>query len=71
MPGRGRHPRGSLFAAYSVAVALILGGIIMIAADPSEFGVDAFALAEGAGLSVLMINFLFRLGVTRGSRSEA
>jgi hypothetical protein len=43
---------------------MVLGGIVMIAINPGGFGVDGFAMAVGGGLSVLLINFLFRLGAS-------
>jgi hypothetical protein len=39
-------------------------GIVMIALNPGGLGVDGFAMAVGGGLSVLLINFLFRVSVS-------
>lgn len=49
---------------YGIGGVMVLGGIIMLIANPGGFGVDGFAMAVGGGLSVLMINWLFRLGVS-------
>jgi hypothetical protein len=49
---------------YGLGGALVIAGIVMIAVNPSGLGVDGFAMAVGGGLSVLLINFLFRLGVS-------
>ena len=38
--------------------------------DPSGLGVDAFAMAVGGGLAVLLINFLYRLGVSGDKERE-
>jgi hypothetical protein len=43
---------------------MITGGIVMLVVSPAGLGVDGFAMAVGGGLSVLLINFLFRLGVS-------
>jgi hypothetical protein len=43
---------------------MIVGGVVMIILNPSGLGVDGFAMAVGGGLSVLLINFLFRLGAS-------
>lgn len=55
---------GLLVVRYGLGVALVIAGIVLVAVNPSGFGVDGFAMAVGGGLSVLLINFLFRLGVS-------
>src|SRR5579875_4001701 len=55
---------------YGLGGLMVLGGIVMIALNPGGFGVDGFAMAVGGGLSVLLINFLFRLGAS-GDRERA
>jgi hypothetical protein len=49
---------------YGLGGAMVIAGIVMIIVNPGGFGVDGFALAVGGGLSVLLINFLFRLSVS-------
>jgi hypothetical protein len=49
---------------YGIGAVMVTAGIVILILNPGGFGVDGFALAVGGGLSVLMINFLFRLGVT-------
>jgi hypothetical protein len=49
---------------YGIGVVMVVAGIVMIIVNPGGFGVDGFAMAVGGGLSVLLINFLFRLGVS-------
>jgi hypothetical protein len=43
---------------------MILGGIVMLIISPASLGVDGFAMAVGGGLSVLLLNLLFRLSVS-------
>jgi len=43
---------------------MVLGGIVTLAIDRGGLGVDGFAMAVGGGLSVPMINALYRLGVS-------
>lgn len=64
MPDRPRQSLGLIFVRYGLGVVLVLAGIVLIAVDPSGLGVDGFAMAAGGGLSVLLINFLYRLGVS-------
>lgn len=55
---------GLTLVRYGIGAAMVIAGIVMIAVNPSGFGVDGFAMAVGGGLSVLLINFLFRLSVS-------
>ena len=64
MPDRHGQSLGLIFVRYGLGVVLVLGGIVLIAINPSGLGVDGFAMAAGGGLSVLLINFLYRLGVS-------
>lgn len=56
-------------------VAIIIVGLIFVAIKPNETGLEGAAMMIGAGLSVALINFLFRLGVTgdrdRDAEAEA
>jgi hypothetical protein len=49
---------------YGIGAVMVVAGLVLLIANPGGFGVDGFALAVGGGLSVLMINWLFRLGVS-------
>jgi hypothetical protein len=55
---------GLLLLRYGIGGVMVLAGIVMLIVDPSGLGVDGFAMAAGGGLSVLLINFLYRLGVS-------
>ena len=55
---------GLVFLRYGIGGVMVLAGIVMLIVDPSGLGVDGFAMAAGGGLSVLLINFLYRLGVS-------
>jgi hypothetical protein len=59
-----RQSAGMIVARYRIGVAMVLAGIVVIIVNPGGFGVDGFAMAVGGGLAVLLINFLFRLGVS-------
>jgi hypothetical protein len=47
---------------YVLPAVLILLGIVMWPINPDGLGIDLFAMLVGAGLSVLLLNALFRLG---------
>lgn len=55
---------GLLVLRYGIGGVMVLAGIVMLIVDPAGLGVDGFAMAVGGGLSVLLINFLYRLGVS-------
>jgi hypothetical protein len=55
---------GMFIVRYGIGVVMVTAGIVMLVASPGGLGVDGFAMAAGGGLSVLMINVLFRLGVS-------
>jgi hypothetical protein len=59
-----------LIIRYGLGVAMVVAGIVMLIISPSGLGVDAFAMAVGGGLSVLLINFLYRLGVSGDRERE-
>lgn len=49
---------------YGIGVLLVLAGIVLLIVSPGGFGTDGFSMAVGAGLSVLLLNWLYRLGVS-------
>lgn len=55
---------GMLVVRYGLGGLMILGGAIVLVVSPAGLGVDGFAMAVGGGLSVLLLNFMFRLSVS-------
>jgi hypothetical protein len=55
---------GMLVVRYGLGAVMILGGIVLLIISPASLGVDGFAMAVGGGLSVLLLNLLFRLSVS-------
>src|SRR5690348_17021260 len=55
---------------YGIGGVMVLAGIVILIVNPGGFGVDGFAMAVGGGLSVLLINFLYRLGVSGDRERE-
>lgn len=62
--------KATLFVRYGIGWIAVIVGIVLLVIDPDGFGVDGFALGAGAGLSVLMLNYLFRLGVEGDEERE-
>jgi hypothetical protein len=65
-----RRSIGLLLLRYGIGGVMVVAGIVMLIIDPSGLGVDGFAMAAGGGLSVLLINFLYRLGVSGDRERE-
>jgi hypothetical protein len=61
---------GLLMLRYGIGAVMVVAGIVMLIVNPGGFGVDGFAMAAGGGLSVLLINFLYRLGVSGDRERE-
>jgi hypothetical protein len=65
----------TLFVRYGIGAGALIAGLVLLVVNPGGFGVEGFGLAWGAGLSVLMLNWMFRVGVAgdreRDSEEEA
>ncbi len=48
---------------YGIPFALVVGGFVLLFAIEDEIRWDGWAMLVGSGLSVLLLNWLFRLGV--------
>jgi hypothetical protein len=59
-----------LIVRYGIGAVMVIAGLVMLIISPSGLGVEGFAMAVGGGLSVLLINFLFRLGVESDRERE-
>jgi hypothetical protein len=55
---------------YGIPAALILAGIVVLVATSGDTRIEGWALFTGAGLSILLLNLLFRFGV-KGEEERA
>jgi hypothetical protein len=72
-PTDSEQPAGSIWLLvlrYGIGGVMVVAGIVILIVNPSGFGVDGFAMAVGGGLSVLLINFLYRLGISGDRERE-
>lgn len=60
----------TLFVRYGIGAVMVLAGILILIISPGGFGTEGFAMAVGGGLSVIMLNWLFRLGVSGDRERE-
>jgi hypothetical protein len=58
-----------LVVRYVLPAVLCVAGIVLLVAVPGSTGVEGFAMCVGAGLSVLLLNWLFRAGA-QGDRER-
>jgi hypothetical protein len=49
---------------------MVLAGIVVLAVVPGDMGVHGFASSIGAGLSVVLLNLLYRLSVSGDRERE-
>ncbi len=52
------------FVRYGIPGLLVLAGVVCLFAAPAGSRAEGFALFTGAGLSVLLLNVLFRIGLS-------
>jgi hypothetical protein len=61
-PHGGSASKIGLFAVrYGIGAVLVIAGIVLLVAVPGT-GVDGFAMSVGGGLSVVLLNVLYRMG---------
>jgi hypothetical protein len=59
-----RRTSGWLIAVrYGLPAAMILAGVPLALLGSGDQGIEGFAMAVGGGLSVLLLNTLYRIGV--------
>jgi hypothetical protein len=63
MPAEAKPSLGLFMVRYGIGLILVVIGLIVLVVNPGGFGVDGFAMAAGSGLSVILLNWLYRLGV--------
>jgi hypothetical protein len=56
---------------YALPAVVVLAGIVLLALSPSVDTAEAAAGIVGAGLSIWLLNELFRLGVRGDAEREA
>jgi hypothetical protein len=61
--GSARTPAWLLGVRYGIPAVMITAGIVVAFVASGEAKVEGFAGGVGAGLSVLLLNVLFRMGV--------
>jgi hypothetical protein len=55
---------------YGIPAAMVIGGVVLALVGSGDQGIEGFAMGVGGGLSVLLLNTLYRVGV-RGESERA
>jgi hypothetical protein len=55
---------------YGIGGLLVLVGIVLLIVNPGGFGVDGFAMSVGSGLSVLLVNAMYRVSLDSSDDRE-
>jgi hypothetical protein len=55
---------GMFLVRYGLGGLMVIGGVVMLIISPAGLGFDGFGMAVGGGLSVVLFNVLFRLGLS-------
>lgn len=62
-PGKPhRSQRAIWFVRYGIGLITVLAGFVWLALNIGGFGLEGLFAFTGAGLSIILINFLFRMG---------
>jgi hypothetical protein len=56
---------------YVLPIGLIVLGVVLLPLDPNGLGVELFSMLVGAGISVGLINILFRWGAKGDEERQA
>jgi len=56
---------------YVLPAVVVIGGILAVALNPNMTSVEGAAGVIGAGLSIALLNFLFRIGVRGDTERDA
>jgi hypothetical protein len=64
MPGRQPHSKTMIGVRYVLPAVIALAGIVILAVDQSLIGLEGFVLFIGVAGSILLLNVLYRIGVS-------
>jgi len=59
-----------LIVRYGIGGVMVLAGIVILIVSPSGLGAEGFGMAAGGGLAVLLLNLLYRVGVSGDRERE-
>lgn len=64
MPARTAKRSTMLAVRYGLPAVIALAGLIVLILNPSIGGLEAFAMGIGVAASILLLNVLYRIGVS-------
>jgi hypothetical protein len=63
--------RTEIAVRYVLPAVIVLAGVVLLAFTPTMNGVEGWAMLTGAGLAILMLNWLYRVGVKGDEERDA
>ncbi len=63
MNAKPQRSRTEIAVRYVLPAVVVLGGVILLALTPTLVGLEGWAMLTGAGLAILLLNWLYRVGV--------
>jgi len=66
-----QRPRTMIAVRYVLPAVVVLAGVVLLAFNPTLAGLEGWALLTGAGLAILMLNWLYRVGVKGDEERDA
>jgi hypothetical protein len=65
MPVNGdrRATKTEVTVRYALPAVVVLAGVVLLAFNPTLNGAEGWAMLTGAGLAILLLNWLYRVGV--------
>lgn len=70
-PGKARRSqRGIWLVRYGIGLATILAGVVWLVLDIGGVGLEGLFAFTGAGLSIILVNLLFRMGLESDRERE-
>jgi hypothetical protein len=64
MPNRAQRSKAMIGVRYVLPAVVALVGIVVLIVDQSLIGLEGFVLFIGAAGSILLLNVLYRIGVS-------
>jgi len=56
---------------YVLPAVVVLAGVVVLVLNPTMTGLEGWAMLTGAGLAILMLNWLYRVGVKGDEERDA
>ncbi|MGH2919107.1 MAG: hypothetical protein ACRDLS_10995 [Solirubrobacteraceae bacterium] len=63
MTAKPTRSKTEIAVRYVLPAVVVFGGVVLLAFNPTLNGLEGWAMLTGAGLAILLLNSLYRVGV--------